>query len=133
MLIVSRIEDLEKMLKDLNEGEKKAGLNINLEKTKILSRNRETDILLDNQKLEKVEEIVYLGQLVSFEKRTNKEINRRIGITWREFWSLKHIFKGPFSNYHKSQIFNMCIIPSLIYGAQTWSMSKKDEEKIQTA
>ncbi len=36
----SRIEDLKKMIKDLNEGGKKAGLNINLEKTKIKSKSR---------------------------------------------------------------------------------------------
>ncbi len=102
---------------------------VNDHKSKVLYRNLDTDIGIEGQKIGKTEEIIYLGQLISFEKKTQKKINRRIALTWRKFWSLKHVLKGPFANLHKSQIFNMCVIPSLIYGSQTWAMNKLDEKR----
>ena len=63
-----------------------------------------------------VDEANYLGQKLSFEERTEKEISARIEKAWK-YWSLKSIFKGPYKNYHKSQIFNMCVVPKLTYMA----------------
>ena len=41
------------------------------------------------------------------------------------------IFKGPYSLKHKNQIFNACVTPTITYGAQTWSLTKKLEEKLK--
>ena len=61
-----------------------------------------------------------------------EEINKRITLTWNKYWSLKYIFKGPYSNKQKSEIFNSCVLPTLLYGSQTWSLTKKQEQKIKT-
>ncbi len=53
-------------------------------------------------------------------------------MSWTKFWSLKHTLTGPSSLYHKSQIFNSCIIPSKTYGAQTWAPTQKDTNKLTT-
>ena len=77
-------------------------------------------------------ETTYLGQLISPTNRTDKEIEIRITKTWNKFWSLKNIFKGPFQNHHKSEIFNMCRVPTLTYGCQTWPLTVKNTKKIDT-
>ena len=132
VMITNELEQLKQMVLELNEASKIAGLNINLSKTKIFSKSKMHEpIVIENIPLEGKDEVIYLGQLIAWDKRNEKEINRRIILAWKKFWSLKFIFKGPFSNKQKSEIFNSSVIPSLIYGSQTWVMSKKDENKMK--
>ena len=86
---------------------------------------------LGSIKIQNVTEAIYLGQLISYEEKTKKEVNRRVSIAWAKFWGLKHIFKGSYSNKLKSDIFNSCIIPSLTYASQTWAITKKDVERLR--
>ena len=39
--------------------------------------------------------------------------------------------KGPFKLQQKTEVLNKCVLPAMIYGAQTWTLTKKDEEKIR--
>ncbi len=134
-LIAKKREELEIMILELDEVGKKAGLKINFEKTKILSNTRgggeNAGLIIGDQKIEEVEEIKYLGQIISFKKNINLELNARIASTWKKFWALKNILKGKFSRKHKGQILNGCVFPTLSYGCQTWALSKADEVKIQ--
>jgi hypothetical protein len=132
-LLSSCITELEIMIKDLTKEGMESGLRMNIEKTKILTKNTFTNEVIINDKTSNpVHEATYLGQNLSFENRTEKEVNIRISKTWAKFWSLKNIFKGPFKNSQKSQIFNMCIVPSLTYGCQTWTLTSKIIKKLET-
>lgn len=57
------------MIIELDRISKKAGLNINVTKTKILTREKSDTLKIYNRML--------------------KEINRRITIAWKKYWSLK--------------------------------------------
>ena len=131
VLISTDVEELNTMVSELNEKGKEAELEMNVKKCKIMSPEKHIDIEIDGQKIE-VSEVEYLGQLLDFENATTKEVNKRITLAWKKFWSLKIILKGPFSNYHKSQIFNSCIIPTLSYGAQTWALTKKKRKQTES-
>ena len=124
------LKELEGMMNELSEAGKPAGLNINFEKTKILSKHSEKSVKIKGREIEKVEEVVYLGQLLSINNEKGKEVERRINIAWQKYWSLKTIFKGPYSNKQKCQVFNSCVIPALTYGSQTWSLTSKIKQKV---
>ena len=132
ILIAKNEGELNEMLQELNAKGKKAGLQINWNKTKIMSSGHEPSIVVEGINIENTSEIIYLGQLISLEHRTNKEINRRIGIGWKKFWELKDILKGPYRNELKSKIFNSNIIPAITYGSQSWTLTKKEENLINT-
>ena len=72
-----------------------------------------------------------LGQEISLEDKMEKEINIRISKAWAKFWFLKDILKGAFNLHHKSQVFNMCMIPNLTYGCQTWTLTNRNLNKIR--
>ncbi len=66
-----------------------------------------------------------LGQLITLDCEKEKEIEIRISKAWGKYWALGSIFKGPFSPDQKSEIFNMCVLPTLTYGYQTWRLNEK--------
>ncbi len=47
-----------------------------------------------------------------------------------KFRALKNIFKSKFNCKNKIEIFNLCVTPTLVYGSQTWVMTKETEKKI---
>ncbi len=132
VLLAPTVEELRTMICELEEAGDKAGLEMNLQKTKILKTNEQNiDIEIKGNKIEVVENVIYLGQLISYQNKTTKEVNRRITLTWNKFWSLKGILKNRIPNNLKSAVFNMCLVPSLIYGSQTWAMTTKQKNRVR--
>lgn len=124
-------EILEKMIQDLNTESKKIGLQMNPRKTKLMTNSTKTNISVNHETLEFVEEYTYLGQLISPNDQTEKEINTRIANGWKKYWSLKEIMKSPDLGMSlKRKTFNMCILPCLTYGCETWSLTKFSRDKL---
>ena len=121
------------MGEELLEQCKKAGLEPNFSKTKYMSNTTHKSILLFDNIIERVQEYTYLGQIIAFADKTDKEISRRIEGTWRNFWALKHFYKSKkLSIRAKIKILEACTIPSLLYGAQTWSLMQTQLKRLQT-
>ena len=73
------------MILELKNVCEKAGLMMNYSKSKILSNSSETEIVLGGGSIETVDEVLYLGQWVSLENETEKEIYKRISLVWKKF------------------------------------------------
>lgn len=58
------------MINELDKLGKQAELTINTTKTKILTKDKETEIRIHNVSTRKVTEMTYLRQKISFENRT---------------------------------------------------------------
>lgn len=133
VILAETREELEKMINELNDKSKIAGLEINLKKTHIIAnKDYEHEIKIGKEKIEKKDDVIYLGQNISLKNRYGKEVKRRIKIGWAKFWSLKRIFKSTLKPEMKSKVFNACIVPAVAYGSQTWAMKEEDKNKIQT-
>lgn len=93
--------------------------------------NEHTNIILNDQHLEKVEHYIYLGQKITTTKdRMNEEISRRIKMSWIAFGKLKDCFTSEIPNTLKRKLYDQCILPVLTYGAETWSLTKKHAQRI---
>lgn len=126
-------EDLEGMINDLDRESRKVGLNMNTEKTKVMTNGTEEPIYILGNAIEYVDEYIYLGQIISLKDLTSKEVERRIGNAWKRFWSLREIFKNKETSMAiKRKLFNICIVPVLTYGCQTWSLTKAQTKKLET-
>lgn len=124
-------KNLETMIRDIARESGKIGLRINASKTKIMTNGLKQDVIVENEIIEYVDEYTYLGQSISFEDLTEKEIDRRIGLAWKKYWSLKEIMKSKDIHINiKSKVYNVAILPCLIYGCQTWALRKADENKL---
>lgn len=72
-----------------------------------------------------------MGQLISFEEQTDKEIKRRIALSWGKYWSLREIMKNKdISINTKTKLYEIAILPCLTYGCQTWALRQEHETKL---
>jgi hypothetical protein len=131
-LFSSSRDGLKMMIKELLDESSKMGLNMNASKTKIMNNSDDDeDYVIENMKIEVVEDFKYLGQIISFKNRQSKEIDSRISAAWRSFWAMKKFLLSKLPMYHKRKLMDSVILPVLTYGCQSWSLSSNDEKKIQ--
>ena len=50
---------------------------------------------------------------------------------WKSYWSMKELFKGDLPMTLKRKLVDMCILPVLSYGAQTWSLTELQKTKLK--
>lgn len=123
--------DLNTMLNELASESEKVGLKLNPDKTKVMTNGDKTSIRVNESQISYVEEYIYLGQIISPINNINKEIDRRIANSWKRYWGLREIMKDKTLNTTtKSKLFNICILPVLMYGCQTWALTKNTTNKI---
>lgn len=104
---------------------------MNRAKTQLMTNGAKRKVTVDGQDIQFIDEYVYLGQIASFENRQSVEINRCIENAWKSFWSMKALLKGNLPLCLKRKLIDMCILPVLTYGAQTWSLTEAQKSKLK--
>lgn len=131
VLLSNSPTQIQTMLNQLSAACKKDGLCLNLTKTKIMTNHIKEDIFLEDDKIDYVEDYVYLGQIKSFEKQEDKEVNRRITNGWKQYWSLNEILKSNISSDTRKYVIDSTILPVLTYGLQTIGLTSNQQEKLR--
>jgi endonuclease/exonuclease/phosphatase family metal-dependent hydrolase len=130
VLFSSTPSELRLMLQDLSNASLEVGLTMNMSKTKLMTNSTARRIEINGESIAYVQEYLYLGQIVSFQARQEKEVERRTENAWRTYWSMKHLMKGDLPISLKRRLMDMCILPILTYGAQTWSLTLSQKSKL---
>lgn len=120
------------MLQDINNACKNIGLGINFEKTKIMTNKPKNDVEIESTKLQQVENIIYLGQLISFYSREGKEIQRKILNGWKSYWCLK-ILKSKLPIKMQGEICNSCVFLFTTNNSQIEPIRKKQLNALAVA
>ena len=81
----------------------------------------------DGSTLEIVNEFTYLGSQVSSSKA---DIKRRIALAWTSANKLQKIWKSSLSKNFKINIFRATVETVLLYGCETWTITKELEKKL---
>ncbi len=99
------------MLGDLVIECRVVGLDINSSKTKLLAKGEATkEILAGDLTINFILDYKYLGRIISFDKRFEKEIAQRISNAWKSFRTLKVVFRSKFNLEKRMQILNSVVI-----------------------
>ena len=93
VLFASTALELQTMLQELSTGSFSVGLAMNRSKTKVMTNSAKSRVEVDWQEIHYVDEYIYLGQLVSFENRQEREMDRRIENAWKSYLSMKSFMK----------------------------------------
>ena len=105
------------------------GLTVSLAKTKLMvtgygieDADREP-IAVGESEIECVDELTYLGSLVSSRGRVDAEVNHRIASASRAFGALRHavFMDRTLNTTTKRKVYQACVLPVLLYGCESWT------------
>ena len=123
---------LEKMIRSVKTHSESQNLFLNAKKTKIMRTDKTsvaTNIIIGNDLIEEVPDFDYLGSLIANNGDGFKEIKRRLGMATRKLKNMTKLWKGSVEST-KLQFLKSLIFPIAKYGAETWSLSKQAEQRI---
>ncbi|KAG6940573.1 hypothetical protein G0U57_015976 [Chelydra serpentina] len=63
----------------------------------------------------------------------NGELSRMIWAGWCAFNSIKDVLKGKIDKTTRKNIFNSAVLPAMLYGSETWALTKREEQRLLVA
>uniref|UniRef100_A0A914YME0 Reverse transcriptase domain-containing protein n=1 Tax=Panagrolaimus superbus TaxID=310955 RepID=A0A914YME0_9BILA len=132
------LEGLQSLLDQVAARASEVGLHINVGKTKWMSNvSNEEPLLLNNEEVEKVQDFIYLGQIIHWPpkpERFKKEITRRISAGWNAFNKAKQLLiSRRVPAEIKKKYFHQCVLPAMLYASETWALTKAEENRFAVA
>ena len=127
---------LQALLTAVNEKGKPYGMEMNIIKTKsmVISRKKpapKISISVEGKPIQQVDRMVYLGYMATEDGKCDKEI-KRIGIARTAFESMpKILISRNISIELRSRIAKCYIWSTLLYGAETWTLTKVTSDKLE--
>ncbi|KAJ4438760.1 hypothetical protein ANN_14711 [Periplaneta americana] len=122
----------------LLEASKAIGLEVNPEKTKYMIMSRDGNIVrngninIGDLSFEEVEKFKYLGATVTNINDTREEIKRRINIGNACYYSVEKLLSSSLlSKNLKVRIYKTVILPVLLYGCETWTLTLREEHRLR--
>ena len=119
------------LLQSLEQASNCVGLYLNESKTEYVNKCMSvSDFViksLNNTLLKMVSDYVYLGSYIS---SSEKDFMTRKGKAWTACNALHKIWSSNLSRDFKLKIFHAAIEPILLYGSETWTLSKRHERRL---
>ncbi|KAJ4451543.1 hypothetical protein ANN_03009 [Periplaneta americana] len=122
----------------LLEANKAIGLEVNPEKTKYMIMSRDQNIVRNGNikirdlSFEEVEKLKYLGATVTNINDTREEIKRRINMGNACYYSVEKLLSSSLlSKNLKVRIYKTVILPVVLYGCETSTLTLREEQKLR--
>ena len=117
---------------------KETGLEVNANKIKymIISRDqnagRSHSMTTDNSSIERVEDFKYLGTMLTNQNSFQEEIKSRLNLGNACYYSVQNLLSSSLlSKNLKIEIYRTIILPVVLYGCETWSLTLRDELRLK--
>jgi sorting nexin-29 len=132
-LLGENIDTVKENTETLIDASKDVGLEINVEKTRymLLFRHQNVgqnrDIKIANRSFENVSQFKYLGTTVTNQNLIQEEIKRRLNSGKACYHSVQNRLSSRLlSRNVKIRIYKTIILPVVLYGCDTWSLTSRD-------
>ena len=118
----------ETLLHSLERAAAGIGLHVNAHKTEYMCNNQTGDIsTLDRTSLKLVDKFSYQESSVS---STEKDIDTRLTKAWTAIDRLSIIWKSDLTEKMKRSFFQAAVVSILLYGCTTWTLTNRQEKKL---
>ncbi|KAJ4438386.1 hypothetical protein ANN_14331 [Periplaneta americana] len=122
----------------LLEASKEMGLEVNPEKTNYMIMSRDENIVrngnikIGNLSFEEVEKFKYLVATVTNINDTREEIKHRINMGNYSYYSVENLLSSSLlSKNLKVRIYKTVILPVVLYGCDTWTLTLREEHRLR--
>ena len=123
-------EELNSFLKVKEESEK-AGLKLNIQKTKIMASGPITSWQIDGETMETVTDFIFLGSKITADGDCSHEIKRHLLLGRKTMTNLDSILKSrDIILPTKVHLVKAVVFPVVMYGCESWTMKKAECRRI---
>ena len=132
-LLLSAMNHLQQKTSRLEVNAAKVGLKLNDKKCKVMKANSRSDEKLRGNEVEEVESFIYLGANVTKDGGGAVDVRRRITQASARFKRISNIWRASdIRRKTKVSLFKSLVLSVLLYGCETWKLTKGEEEKLDT-
>ena len=118
-------EELKSFLMKVKEESEKAGLKINIQKTKIMAYSPITSWKIDGETVETVSDFVFLGSKITADGDCSHEIKRKV--KRKVMTNLDSILKSrDITLPTKVRLVKAIVFPLIMYGCESWTVKKAE-------
>ena len=124
-------EELKSLLMKVKEESEKAGLKLNIQKTKIMASGPITSWEIDGETVKTVSDFIFLGSKITADGDCSHEIKRHLLLERKVMTNLDSILQSRditlSTNVH---LVKAMVIPVVMYGYESWTVKKAEHQRI---
>ena len=117
---------LKSLLLKLKEESEKAGLKLNIQKTKIMASGPITSWEIDGEIMETVSDFIFLGSKITADGDCSYEIERRLLLGRTVMTNLESILKSRDITLPTKVRLKAMVFPVVMYSCQSWTIKKAE-------
>ena len=120
-------EELKSLLMKVKEDSERAGLKLNIQKTKTMASGPITSWQIDVETMETVIDFIFLGSKITADGDCSHEIKRRLLLGRKAMTNLDSILKSrDISLPTKICLVKAMVFPEVMYGCESWTLRKAE-------
>ena len=124
-LMAESEKELKSLMMKVKEESEKAGLKLNIQKTKIMACGPITSWEIDGETVETVSDFIFLGSKTTADGDCSHEIKRHLLLGRKVMTNLEGIFKSrDVTLPTKVHLVKDMIYPVVMYGCESWSIKE---------
>ena len=124
-------EELKSLLMKVKEESEKVGLNLNIQKTKIIASGAITKWQIDGKPVERVSDFILGGSKITADGDCSHEIKICLLLGRKVMTNLDSIFKSrDITLPTKVRLFKAVIFPIVMYGCESWTTKKAGSHEL---
>ena len=115
----------------VKEESEKAGLDLNIQKTKIMAPGHITSWQIDGKTLETVTDFIFLGSKITADGDCSHEIKRCLLLGRKAMTNLDSVLKSREVTWPtKVRLVKAMVFPVVMYGCESWTIKKAETQRI---
>ena len=120
-------KELKSLLMKVKEESEKAGLKLNIQKTKIIASSPITSWQIDGETMEIVTDLIFLGSKITVDGNCSHEIKRHLLLGRKAVTNLDSILKSvDITLLTKVHLVKAMVFPVVMYGCESGTIKKAE-------
>ena len=117
----------------MKEKREKAGLKLNIQKTKIMASSPITPWQIDGETMETVTDFIFLGSKITADGDCSHEIKKCLLLGRKAMTNLDNVLQNRDSALPtKVRLIKAMVFPLIMYGYESWTIKKAEQKRIDT-
>ena len=130
--LMAESEELKSLLMKVKEESEKVGLNLNIQKTKIMAAGTITSWQIDGETRETVTDFIWGCSKITADGDCSHEIKRHLLLGKKVMTNLHSILKSrDITLPTKVRLVKAMIFPVVMYECESWTIKRADQKRIE--